>query len=312
MLTIIFAIIPVVVVTSLGYAFKHYKFLDDAFWVGADKLAYYVLLPSLFVRLTATAALEHNLLTAPLTLVIAMLLITGLMLVTRRAISSTPPAFTSVYQGAVRFNSFVLVALSLELYGDAAATTIAICIAVIVPLVNLTSVAILSRYGESTQTPSLTRIVKRLVTNPLIVACVLGLCLNALTSVLNMSLPTPFLNSLDILGRAALPVGLLCVGAGINLKLLGSWQIDVVVSNVIKLLIKPLLVMGLGLLMGLEGIIFAATVLFAAMPTATSAYILARQLGGEATLMANIIMTQTVLSALTIPVVLTLFEILML
>ncbi|MEM6428927.1 MAG: AEC family transporter, partial [Deinococcota bacterium] len=95
MLTIIFAIIPVVVVTSLGYAFKHYKFLDDAVWVGADKLAYYVLLPSLFVRLTATAALERNLLTAPLTLVIATLLLTGIMIVIRRAISSSPPAFTS-------------------------------------------------------------------------------------------------------------------------------------------------------------------------------------------------------------------------
>jgi predicted permease len=311
MLTIIFAIIPVVVVTSLGYLFKHYKFLGEEFWVGADKLAYYVLLPSLFVRLTATAALERNLLTAPLTLVIVTLLLTGIMLGVRRLISSTPPAFTSVYQGAVRFNSFVLVALSLELYGDAAATTIAICIAAIVPLVNLTSVAILSRYGESTQTLSLMRILNRLITNPLIVACVLGLGLNAVMSILNLSLPAPLLNSLDILGRAALPVGLLCVGAGINLKLLGSWQIDVVASNVIKLLIKPLLVMGLGVLMGLGDVTFAATVLFAAMPTATSAYILARQLGGDATLMANIIMTQTVLSAFTIPAMLTLFEILM-
>ncbi len=304
MLTIIFAILPVVLVTGCGYLFKRTGFLSNDFWRGADKLAYYVLLPSLFVRLTATAELDQSLLGAPTTLVIAISTLTVLMLLTRRLISSSPPAFTSMYQGAVRFNSFVLLAISLQLYGDAVGAITAVCIAVVVPLVNLTSVAILSRYGQSHSAPSWRRLSMRLATNPLIDACVIGLFINFT----GLAVPISLLNSLEILGRAALPLGLLCVGAGIDLRLLGSWQPDIVITNAIKLIIKPLLVMGLGTLLGLEGLTFAATVLFATMPTATSAYILARQLGGDDRLMATIVMSQTIFSAVTVPVMLFVFN----
>ena len=304
MLTIIFAILPVVLVTSCGYLFKRTGFLSDDFWRGADKLAYYVLLPSLFVRLTATAELDQSLLGAPITLVIAIVTLTILMLLTRRLISSSPPAFTSMYQGAVRFNSFVLLAISLQLYGDAVGAITAVCIAVVVPLVNLTSVAILSRYGQSHSAPSWHNLLRRLATNPLIDACVIGLLINFT----RLPIPSSIFNSLEILGRAALPMGLLCVGAGIDLRLLGSWQPDIIITNAIKLIIKPLLVMGLGTLLGLEGLTFAATVLFATMPTATSAYILARQLGGDDRLMATIVMSQTIFSAVTVPVMLFVFN----
>jgi predicted permease len=304
MLTIILAILPVVLVTSCGYLFKLSDFLNDDFWYGADKLAYYVLLPSLFVRLTATAELDRTFLGAPITLVITITTLTVLMLLSRRFISSSPPAFTSMYQGAVRFNSFVLLAVSLQLYGDAVGAVTAVCIAVVVPLVNLTSVAILSRYGKSHSAPSWRKLLMRLATNPLIDACVIGLLIN----VTQLPVPTSILSSLEILGQAALPLGLLCVGAGIDVRLLGSWQPDIVITNVIKLIIKPLLVMGLGTLLGLEGLTFAATVLFAAMPTATSAYILARQLGGDDRLMATIVMSQTIFSALTVPMMLFVFN----
>jgi predicted permease len=304
MLTIIFAILPVVLVTSCGYLFKRAGFLAEDFWYGADKLSYYVLLPSLFVELTATAELDRTLLGAPITLVVSIVLLTLLMLLTRRVISSSPPAFTSMYQGAVRFNSFVLLAVSLQLYGDAVGAITAVCIAAVVPLVNLSSVAVLSRYGTSHSAPSLRKLLVRLATNPLIDACVIGLLINFI----GLPIPSSLLASLDILGQAALPLGLLCVGAGIDLRLLGSWQPDIVITNAIKLILKPLLVMGLGTLLGLEGLTFAATVLFATMPTATSAYILARQLGGDDRLMATIVMSQTIFSAVTVPMMLFLFN----
>jgi predicted permease len=72
-------------------------------------------------------------------------------------------------------------------------------------------------------------------------------------------------------------------------------------ATVIKLVLMPALVLGLALLLGLPPISRDVALLFAALPTATSAYILARQLGGDAELMAALITAQTLLAMLTLP-----------
>ena len=68
-----------------------------------------------------------------------------------------------------------------------------------------------------------------------------------------------------------------------------------------------LVVEGLAWALGLSGLLVQVAVLLAALPTATSAYILARQLGGDAPLMAGIISGQTLLAMVTIPLMLSLF-----
>lgn len=74
-----------------------------------------------------------------------------------------------------------------------------------------------------------------------------------------------------------------------------------------KLLAFPTMVVGLAWALGLSGLLVQVAVLLAALPTATSAYILARQLGGDAPLMAGIISGQTLLAMVTIPLMLSLF-----
>jgi predicted permease len=106
------------------------------------------------------------------------------------------------------------------------------------------------------------------------------------------------------LSNLALPLGLMTVGAGLQLAALRRASAPFLVAAGLKLLLLPLVALGLTQLMGLSGLLVQVAVLLAALPTATSAYILARQLGGDAPLMAAIISGQTLLAMVTIPLML--------
>jgi predicted permease len=97
-------------------------------------------------------------------------------------------------------------------------------------------------------------------------------------------------------------MGLLAVGAGLRPRALGNALRPILWASGIKLVAMPLVTAPLCALLGVRGPALAVAVIFAALPTATSSYILARQLGGDAELMAALLTTQTVLSALTLPV----------
>lgn len=301
---LITSLVPVFTVILAGYICRKSGFLDASFWQSCEKLTYFILLPSLFFMLTMKADFSaDDLSDAPLILLLALSIVTAAMIALRTRISLSPPAFTSMYQGAIRFNSYVLLGVSTAITGHSGAAVTVLMIAILVPIINVACVAILIRYGENAHI-NLRLFVFRLITNPLIVSCVLGIMVNQS----EMTLPKPISGTLDILGRAALPLGLLCVGAGVKLKELHAVKSQVIISNAVKLLILPLIVMALGAVLDVDRFLLYVCVIFAAMPGATSAYILARQMGGDTTLMANIVMSQTLLSIMSIPLVTLLFE----
>ena len=136
-----------------------------------------------------------------------------------------------------------------------------------------------------------------LITNPLILACLTGTGLN----VTGIGLPWGSATVLETLARAALPLGLLAVGAGLRIDalarpgLLGDWRVEIadgaVLAGILCWLIE------------LRRLETAALVTFAALPSASTAYILARQLGGDAPLIAMIVTVETALAMVTLPVV---------
>jgi predicted permease len=101
-------------------------------------------------------------------------------------------------------------------------------------------------------------------------------------------------------------MGLLCVGAGLDLGRLGRNPPALVATNMLKLVVMPVATWGFCRLFGVEGVTAAAAVLFTAAPISASSYVLARQLGGDAPLMAGLITITTVLAAVTMPLVLAL------
>ncbi len=299
---ILLVVLPVFAHILVGNVLRRRGFPGDDFWAPVERLVYWVLFPALLV--TTLAEADFTRLAAGrmvVTIVTAILVMTAITLALRPILGVTGPTFTSVYQGTVRMNAYIGLSVALGVYGTEGLAAAALTVAAFVPLVNVLGVLILARYGSNAQ-PGLRRTVVMLARNPLIVACALGGSLN-LTGI---GLPPVIGPVLDILSRAALPLGLLAVGAALNLGAVRRSVAIVLGTSALKLLGLPALA-ALGVwLVGLRGVEAFVALLFAALPTATSSYILARQLGGDAPLMANLVTVQTLASLLTLPVVLSL------
>ncbi len=297
--TFINALLPVFGLIVVGVVFKYYRFPGDTFWPMASRITYFVLFPALLINRLATAQLE-GLALVPLILAIALpiLAVSFLLLVSQPFLRVSRPAFTSIFQGSIRFNTYVGLAAVAVLYGSQAVTIAAVALVIFIPLVNILCVTVLIRYGVHAAA-GWRMVFRSLVRNPLIIACVIGFGL----SWLGIGSPLLLGEMLDILSRAALPMGLLTVGADLNLHAVRTAVFPILLSSSLKLLGLPLLTLLACRLLHVDDLATAVIVLFAALPTATSAYILAQQLGGDEKLMAGLLTVQTLLAILTMPLV---------
>ena len=131
----------------------------------------------------------------------------------------------------------------------------------------------------------------------LVLACLGGIGLQAT----EWGVPPGIEPVLRALGQASLPLGLLCVGAALNLSSARAWLRPVFAASVVKFMVMPLAAALACAVLGLHGPAAATALLFQALPTASSSYIMARQLGGDAPLMAAIAAVQTILAGIAIP-----------
>jgi|APTNR8051073442_1049403.scaffolds.fasta_scaffold11951_3 hypothetical protein len=295
---------PVFAVIMLGYVIRRLAIVPDAFWPAAEHLTFYFFFPALLFVSTATAGLAGPHLTAMAAAVIGgILAVVALVAALRLRMRLDGPTYTSAVQSAVRPNVYVAIATATGLYGAEGLALMTLCIALSVPLVNLISVIVLVRYaapaGRST---GVVPVVISVFRNPLIAACVLGVAVNAS----GWALPTALESWLHILGRASLAIGLLAVGAGLDPGAAIRSGTVVTVASVLKLLVLPLAIGMIGWALGVGGVALAILVLFGGLPVSASAYVMARQMGGNAPAMAAAITVTTVASALTMPALLAL------
>lgn len=296
---ILLALLPVILLIALGYWLRRRAFLAEAFWPQAERLGYFVLLPSLFLHGLATARLQSLPVGSLVgTLMLALIVVAAIVVALRPLLRVDGAAFTSVFQGSVRFNNYVAVTIAAGLFGAQGIAMAAICNAAIVPTVNILCVLVFARFGKAGL--NAWGIARQIISNPLVLACAAGIALQGS----GLGLPPGLEPALRALGAASLPLGLLCVGAALDFGTARSWLGPVMASSAIKFLLMPVVTLGTALAMGLSGTALVTALLFQTMPTASSAYILARQLGGDAPLMAGITATQTVLAAAAIPLVL--------
>ncbi|MGY4294444.1 malonate transporter [Bradyrhizobium sp. i1.4.4] len=207
------------------------------------------------------------------------------------------PAFTSIFQGATRWQTYVALSVSANMFGDVGLALASVAMVAIIPLVNVFSVAVLAHYA-SPEKQSARAIVMTVVRNPLIWACVIGLVIN----VIHLPLPKIWHEVADALGRSSLAIGLLVTGAGLQLKGLLRPSVSATIGVAFKLALMPVLALALAAWFGLTGDSLAIVAICAAVPTSPSAYVLARQMGGDAPLLAQIITLQTILAAVTMPI----------
>ena len=274
----------------LGILIRRWMTFGENFWAGLEKLVYFILFPALLINSLVKAKLD--LLSAfPLLATAFVAIVAGMLLGLLPRMFSKVPAltFASMYQCAFRYNSYIGLAVVSMLFGQSGVATLGIIIGTAVPLVNVVAIGMLARHGQL----GLWREVLR---NPLIWATIIGLSLNLVGYVP----PAPVLAFLGRLAEASIALGLLAVGAALQMggaagvKGLAAWLI------VVKLLLLPLVAVFVGPLLGLSGLYYQVAVLFAALPTASSAYILAVRMGGDGKSVAWLISASTLVSMLTL------------
>lgn len=297
MLVVVATIAPIFLIIVAGFCLRRTKLFPANAWPPVERITYYVLFPSLLFGSLATANIA-DLPIGPLALGVigTPALMAVLLLVFRPAMKIDGPGFTSLTQGAIRFNTYIGIPLVLAFYGPETIALGAVFIGFMVPFINVVCVWVLAKYGGGGA--STLDAVKEMGRNPLIIACLAGIAVN----VSGLGLAEPARVFFDLLGRAAPAVGLLCVGAGLDIAAARAGRSWVALSAALKLGAMPLIALGFAELLGLTGAAAYVLVIFHALPTAPSAYILARQMGGDARLMAGILTTQTALAIVTLPV----------
>jgi len=296
------ALFPVFTLILLGHVLRRWDFPGGDFWPRAERFTYYVLFPAMLVFKLGQARLPASAYGDMALLISTMLAVMTLVLIVAQRFWRWPgPVFSSVYQGAIRFNSYVGLAAAGMLLGDEGLQLTAIAVAIMVPLLNLLCIVMFALVADESRVQA-SKVLKAIATNPLIVGSVVGV----LWGYFEVGFHPLLAGVLEPLSNLALPMGLMTVGAGLQLSALRGGAAPFVVASALKLVAFPLMAFGLAMLLGLDGTLVQAAVLLATLPTATSAYILARQLGGDAPLMAGIISGQTLLAMVSIPLMLSL------
>lgn len=310
MFTIPLAIAPIFVLIATGYGLRRAGLPSAEFWNLNDRLVYLVLMPAIFFDSISTADLGAAALGGFSALlyagffvgIIAGLSGAGLMRHHGRAAGS------SLVQGAGRFNTFIALAVAGALYGPEGLELAILGAAILVPVVNLTVVTtlvlMLPQERGTGIGGQITATLKNLAKNPLILSIAAALAWN----LAGLPRVPVFHGSLEILGQAALPIMLLCVGANLKLRGLSAEAGPLFLAATAKLGLFPAAIMGLALILDVPPLQAQIALTFGALPTGVAAYTLARQMGGDAPLMAAMITVQTLLSFATMPLWLSLGE----
>lgn len=307
MAIIINSIFPIIILLVTGNLLRRYHFLSPEFWRGSEKLVYYILFPALLIHKISQVDLAHFPLFRMLSFLWILFAILSLLAFLIYKISHSQAfQFSSIYQAVTRFNSYIYFAIVAEFWGNSGLAIASVLTGLIVPTVNILCVASFSVNGDKF---SLKKTLLSIGKNPLFLACITGFIIN----ILPFNLPMFILGSLDIFARASLPLALLAVGAAVQVKSLykvhiGFTPFPIWLAAITRLFIAPFICFMLAKLMGLSSEIAYSFTLAFAVPTATSAYILSKQLGGDAEMMATHISLQTLLSPISLFFWLSLFS----
>lgn len=297
------ALIPILLPIALGFVLRQAGFLSDEVWAGLEKLTYFVLFPCLIVGtlgVRSVAGVPWPGILA--TVVAALAAASGTLVLWYRLFGSVSgPVFTSIFQGGVRFNTYIALAVIQAFLGAAGLAMGIIAAGFMIVLINLLCIAALAIWGEGSVT-GVKPLARAVLANPLILACAAGWLL----SLSGIGLSRIAEDALEILGRAALPFGLLAVGAALRPAAMRHHLEPALLSSIVQFGVKPLMAAVCIPLAGLTGAAAGALVIVLVTPTAPSSYILARQLGGDAPAMASIITFQTLAAFVAMPLVVSL------
>lgn len=287
-------LLPDFLLILTGFVICRYTALDRPVWDAMERVVYYLLFPVLLFNSIIRNPLQIGTmasLVASGVAVVACGIALAWALGWLRGVDRVLHA--SGAQTAFRFNSYVGLALAERLGGAPGVAAIAMLIAFCVPLCNIAAVWPLARHGGQSY-------LRELVHNPLIVSTLGGLAGN----LLGLHFPDAVGTTLNRIGAAALPLGLMAVGAGLRFGALREAPRLATAFLSIRHAVLPLLALGIVQWLQLPPLQQLVVVAFAALPTASTCYVLAARLGGNPGFVAGLVTLSTLLGMISVPVAL--------
>ena len=280
---------------AIGWLLCRYTALDRRVWDQVESLVYYFLFPVLLFHSIVRSPLDFAATSSLLTAGVGIGL-TGIAMA--YALPYVPGLGSHIdrrdhaasAQIGFRFNSFICLALAERLAGAQGLLLIAVLIGVCVPMFNIAAVWPMARHAQS-------GFARQLVRNPLIVATLAGL----LANVLGFTVPNWATPTLTRIGAASLALGLLAAGAGMQFATLGRGKVLAVSVLSIRHLFLPLVAWGLSLALRLDATQASVLMAFSAVPTASSAYVLAARMGYNGPYVAGLVTLSTLLGVASLP-----------
>ncbi|MGF1754807.1 AEC family transporter [Vibrio makurazakiensis] len=288
---------PICLMLFLGVTLKRIGLINENFIDVASKVVFQVTLPAmLFLSIVQS---NHNF--SASSSLVAFGLISNLIFFVFTYFSTKwtfkdPKDQGVIIQGGFRANTAIIaLAYVANIYGNEGVALAAIYVASTTVLYNIQAVIALTPKGEESGAKAVTVIAKTLTKNPLIISIMLGVVFYGLS----IPIPKMVTDAGQYFANMTLPLALLCTGGSLDIRSLKHDKLPTWFATGYKLILAPLFITLAALFLGFRDLELGLIFLMSAAPTAAASYVMARAMGGNATLAANIIALTTVMSLIT-------------
>ena len=289
------AVLPMCLIMALGYGTRRLGWIRREEISAINKIAFRIFLPCLLYYNVYCSDLSGSF--DPLLMAYAVggvLLTFGLSLGYTLLTEKLPERRGVMIQGMFRSNYVIMgIPVATALLGADQLGTVSILIAVVVPLFNMLSVVVLEVFRG--QKPKPLHILGQIAKNPLVIGSVLGI----LTLAAGIRLPHILEQTIQNISAIASPLQLFLLGAFFQFSGLKTYRRELVTVSAAKLIVSPGLFLGLGALLGFRDVAFVSLIGIFASPTAVNSFTMAQQMGGDAELAGDIVVTTSAVSILT-------------
>ncbi len=297
------AIFPIFVLLTLGSILRHFSITNDAFLKTADKLIYFIFFPvMLFWKIGSSTSQMDGSVDLCITAIAAVLCVWILSLIAIRFCDINRFQAGAFSQACYRFNTYIGMAIVMNTFGENGIRYFGILIGVAIPIINVLAVSTLIWHSDKKRNAeqNLIHLVKALVSNPLIIGCILGILFSKSQAVF----PVFIDNTFHLMTAVTMPLALISIGGSLTLSGLTHHMKGSFIASMLKIIVLPVLGFFLLTLFSVTGIAFKTGMIFFALPTSPSIYVLSAQLNSDTQLASAAIMLSTALSFISLSVVL--------
>lgn len=290
------AVAPIFILMLLGYILNRIKIVGKAVFDGINKLIFNVFLPVLlFSNIYSTSIgdmLDPKLMffsVLGVLFVFAIGYFLVLMLTDRNDKRGV------MLQGFFRSNiAFLGIPLMGYICNGNETGLFSLMIAIIVPLFNILAVICLERFRNGKL--DLIKLLKGVVTNPLIIGCATGI----LFLIIGIKLPSVIETAVNDVATIASPLAMITLGAGFTFKRIKGCLKEIIITVCAKLIIVPFIMVVIAYFLGFRGEALASVLVIFATPIAVSSYPMAKQMGGNEELSAQVVVISSAMCTVTL------------